>query len=568
MSGRARARLLPWAPALTIACLLGPVVAGLAGVVAPAFGWYPALGGTEWSLAPWAALADWPGLRTAMRLSVVTALAATAISFGATVLICAAWHGTRTFRAIERLLSPLLSVPHAAAALGLAFLIAPSGWVARAVSPWATGWERPPDVLILGDPWGLSLIAGLVAKEVPFLLLMTLAAMGQIPVRRSVLTAETQGYGRATAWIKTVLPRVYPQIRLPVFAVLAFSASVVDVALILGPTTPAPLAVQVLDWLGDPDLSLRFRAAAGAVLQLALVLACLGAWWAGERIAARVGRAWIWSGGRGRGEPVLKVLSGAAAALSASAVLVGLAGLALWSFAGFWAFPDALPETLSLRTWERQGGGLLERAGVTAGIAIAATAISLLLVLACLEAEERHGIRPGTRALWLLYVPLIVPQATFVTGLQTLAVATGTGGTLAAVVAAHAVFVLPYVFLSLADPFRAWDGRMGLVAASLGAGPDRILWRVRLPMLLRPVLTAAAVGIAVSVGQYLPTLLIGLGRVSTLTTEAVALSSGGDRRLIGLYALAQTALPFAGFALAIAVPNAVFRNRRAMQEAG
>ena len=32
-----------------------------------------------------------------------------------------------------------------------------------------------------------------------------------------------------------------------------------------------------------------------------------------------------------------------------------------------------------------------------------------------------------------------------------------------------------------------------------------VLWRVRLPMLLAPVLTAFAVGFAVSVGQYRPT---------------------------------------------------------------
>ena len=41
------------------------------------------------------------------------------------------------------------------------------------------------------------------------------------------------------------------------------------------------------------------------------------------------------------------------------------------------------------------------------------------------------------------------------------------------------------------------------------------------------ILTAAAVGFAVSVGQYLPTLLIGAGRLPTITTEAVALASGG-----------------------------------------
>lgn len=556
------------APLLTLAVLLLPVGAGLIGVVAPAFGWFPALGGTVVTLDPWRALLAWPGLPDAVWLSLFTGLGATAVSLAITVMICAAWQGTRAFAVIERTLSPLLSVPHAAAAFGLAFLIAPSGWIARALSPWATGWERPPDLLITQDPWGLSLMAGLVVKEVPFLLLMTLAALGQVPARRSVLLAQTMGYGRMAGWVLTVFPRLYAQIRLPVYAVLAYSCSVIDVALILGPTRPSTLAVQVLEWLSDPDLSLRFQAAAGAVLQLGLIVAVLLAWRLGEHVVARLGCACIRRGHRMARDGMMRGLSMALALIMALAVGLGILGLAVWSFAGFWTFPDVLPDQFTWRNWVRQSGGLTGIAMETAMIGVVATVISLCLTIACLEAEHRHGLRPSTRVLWLLYVPLLVPQATFLIGLQTLAIGTGWTGARAAVVAAHVVFVLPYVFLSLADPWRSWDRRQGLVAASLGAGANRILWRVRLPMLLRPVLVAAAVGFAVSVGQYLPTLLIGMGRVSTLTTEAVALSSGGDRRLIGVYALSQTVMPFIGFALALALPALIYRNRRGVLDRG
>ena len=47
---------------------------------------------------------------------------------------------------------------------------------------------------------------------------------------------------------------LYPQIRLAVFAVIAYSSSAVDVAIILGPTTPAPLAVRLVQWMNDADL--------------------------------------------------------------------------------------------------------------------------------------------------------------------------------------------------------------------------------------------------------------------------------------------------------------------------
>jgi putative thiamine transport system permease protein len=85
-------------------------------------------------------------------------------------------------------------------------------------------------------------------------------------------------------------------------------------------------------------------------------------------------------------------------------------------------------------------------------------------------------------------------------------------------------------------------------------------------MLLRPILVAAAVGFAVSVGQYLPTLLVGAGRVGTITTEAVSLASGGDRRIIGVYALAQTAAALAPFLLATLLPRIVWRNRQGVRD--
>jgi putative thiamine transport system permease protein len=168
------------------------------------------------------------------------------------------------------------------------------------------------------------------------------------------------------------------------------------------------------------------------------------------------------------------------------------------------------------------------------------------------------------RGLWLLYLPLLVPQTAFLPGLQTLLLNMGADIGRLPVIFAHLVFVLPYVFLSLGDPWRSWDNRNATVAAALGATPWTVFWRVRLPMLLRPALTAAAVGAAVSVGQYLPTLLIGGGRVATLTTEAVALASGGDRRAIGVYGLMQTLAALLPFAAALILPPFIWRNRRGL----
>ena len=173
------------------------------------------------------------------------------------------------------------------------------------------------------------------------------------------------------------------------------------------------------------------------------------------------------------------------------------------------------------------------------------------LTLGCLENEQRHGLHVSNRGLWLIYAPLLVPQMSFLFGLQVLLVAVGLDGSWVGLAWSHLLFVLPYVFLALADPFRRLDERYARSARCLGASPNRVFWRIKLPMLRRPVLAAFAVGFAVSAAQYLPTLFAGAGRFATLTTEAVGLAAGADRRVIGLYALVQAILPLLPFLLAV-----------------
>ncbi|MCC4244394.1 ABC transporter permease [Stappia indica] len=554
--------MLRLAPVLALALMLGPVAAGLFGTLLPAAGYVPALGGETVSLEPLRMFLAQPGIGLSAALSLGTGLAATFGAFAAVVLFTAAFEGTRFFRATRRLLSPLMAVPHAAAAFGLAFLITPSGFVMRLLSPWATGFQRPPDVLIVGDPLGLTMTLGLMAKEVPFLFLMLLAALPQSDPLRSRRVAASLGYAPVAAWLTTVLPRVYPQIRLPVFAVLAYATSVVDVALILGPTTPPPLAVRLTGWMNDPDLSLRFMASAGALVQLGLSLFAITVWIIGERLAVKLGRRWIESGRRSAAEHLATALSGSAMALLAAAMLSGLALLALWSVAGPWRFPDTFPLSFTLRAWTMHGYAAVDAIATTIAIALPVIAVAIALVLASLENETREGRARPRRSLLLLYLPLIVPQIAFVFGLQVLFLMAGLHDTLLAVALGHMVFVLPYVFLALSDPWRAVDPRYGHMAGALGASPARTFWRVRLPLARKAVATAAALGFAVSVAQYLPTLLIGGGRVSTVTTEAVALAAGGNRQLVGIYALLQMLLPFAAFLLAAAVPGVAYRRRR------
>jgi putative thiamine transport system permease protein len=157
-----------------------------------------------------------------------------------------------------------------------------------------------------------------------------------------------------------------------------------------------------------------------------------------------------------------------------------------------------------------------------------------------------------------------VPQIGFLFGVQVLFVWLGLIDGWLAVIWTHLLFVLPYVFLTLADPYRSLDPRYARTALALGKPPWLVWLRIKLMMLLRPLLIAMAVGFAVSVAQFLPTLFAGGGRFGTLATETLSLAGGGDRRVVGLFGFALAALPFAGFALALLATAWRFRHRRAM----
>ena len=566
--------ILPAFPILTKLLFLIPIAVGLFGVLLPSLGYFPDLGGNQFHFEIFHQLLDHPALPNSVSLTLFSGISATFISLCLAILLAAMLSQdgnsgnnknkiTRFFVIVQRGLIPLIAVPHAAIALGLAFLIAPSGWIIRSLSFLVMGWETPPEWVTLQDPFGLSLIFGLVLKETPYLLLMILAALPQIRAQEYLRIGQSLGYGNFRSWLKLVLPQVYPLIRLPVFAVLAFSLSVVDVALILGPTTPPTLAVLILRWIDDPDLSFRFLASAGAVLLLVITLGSLFFWSVSEWLILRKWRNWLTNGKRGSGNEAhnLAALSGL--------VLLGTAffsvlGLAFWSLSLRWPYPHVLPQRWTSRNWERHWSSLQETAFTTLEVGVISGAIALFLVVGCLENEQWRRVKFSFRSQWLLYLPLLIPQATFLLGIQILAVRLEMDGTLLLLVWSHLLFVLPYIFLTLADPWRNLDVRFPLTAQCLGASPLRILFRIKLPLLLKPLLVASAIGFAVSVAQYLPTMFAGGGRFATLTTEAVSYAAGADRRVIGVYGFLQALFPWIALLLALAIPRWRFRNRAAL----
>lgn len=556
-------------PLLTVCFFLLPIGVGLIGTWLPAFGYLPVIGAKSISLAYFFDFWDYPGIFVALRSTLISGVGASLLALGMALWLTMHLHGTRVWTWIERGLAPLLAIPHAAFAIGFALLVTPSGLLLRLFSPVLTGFEMPPDYLIVGDRLGLSLLSVLAIKEVPFFLLMIIGVLSQLHVSKIVWLGRSLGYCRARIWGRLIIPQLYPHLRLPFFAVLAYSLSVVDIALIAGPSLPPTLAVLINYWFYSPDMEYRLLGSAGATSLCFLVCLAILVCLVFEKVFTYWCRIKIVDGSRYCLSEKLRLTGYPLIFLFSIAFVGSISALFVQSVAKRWRFPETFPTTLSLQYWQKGMSHAQDPLLTTIVIGLVAVFIAIVLVVGCLEYEvvlARMGRKTNMRSiLWIIYIPLLVPQISFIFGIQLVAVFLNMDGTFVSMIVVHLIFVLPYVFLTLAHPYRSYDQRYYDVALGLSGSPLRALLKVKLPMLLKPIAFSMATGFTVSVVQYLPTLYVGAGRFATITTETVSLASGSDVRIASVYALLQFSLPMIVYCLALLGPFILYRHRGAMQ---
>jgi putative thiamine transport system permease protein len=544
------------APALVTFLVLLPVGLGVVGVVLPAVGYLPAIGANSASLGPLAQALGRPELWAATITTLAVGVSASVLAAGfgiaaAAVLSIGVMNWTRTAHAL------MIAAPQTAIAAALVLLWAPNGWVVRLIWSAAAllGWDLgpPPAFAFPGDGWGLALLLGLVLKEAPFVALSLLVLARDPGMQDRLQVAATMGYGPVTAWLKLSLPISYAQARMLMWTMVIFNLGSVELALMLGPSTPPTLTALAFEAARDPTAAAPLKAAAMAVLLLAACAVGLAAWSLLERSVMRAGRCWLVAGARRSSEWLVYAMALGFGSLLTGLLALGAIALTLWTVARGWFFPAPWPSSWRLTSWPEQLAGWVPAISNSVLIGLASTVAAVALALVCLERESQRGQRLRTGGPLLLLAPLLLPQIGFLFGLQIFLLVMGFSGGILAVIWVHLLFVFPYVYLSLAERYHAIDPRFRQAAALLGAGPYRQFWAVMAPMVRGAALFGLALGFAVSISLYLPTQLVGGGRVATLATETVALSAGGRRPDLALVALLTLLLPSAGFLLVAVV---------------
>ena len=472
------------------------------------------------------------GLSVSVFMTLFSAIFSTLISLYIAFMVYSQYHLSRRLQSFEKFLAALLSLPHLAIALGLVFLFSDGSLFFA-----DQGLPRK----------GLStLIMAIVIKEVPFFLLIFSVIGRQLPIKYWLLQGKALGYQDYRCWWFLVFPPLLKQSRLALLAATAYTLSVVDVSLLVGPNIPELFAVSVYRWQSSfaaGDQSLAFWSNALLLILLAVSVFIL---YAHEKFAFAGCKALATQGSRfhiGKINPVFKAWLPMLGLLTAMMVVV----FALWSFGFNWHTDSSSFTQLSIRLWQDEW--LFFALPLQNSLLIASLAGLLGVALALLALElQRQKERYWPDYYWLLAI--ILPQLSMVLGWQIMHIWSQGGYHSGWIVLSHLPFTFAYAYLVLKGPFQNVEPGYELLAASFGYSSWQSWWQVRFRLLLPAIFTAFAIAFSVSIAQYIPTLMIGAGRVTTITTEAVAIGTGSQQDLIALYVLLQSILPFIAFFVA------------------
>jgi putative spermidine/putrescine transport system permease protein len=220
--------------------------------------------------------------------------------------------------------------------------------------------------------------------------------------------------------------------------------------------------------------------------------------------------------------------------------LAPLVPLVIWSFARGWRFPEVLPTTLTLDAWRfalSDASGVLGSLGLSLAVSAMVTALALMIGLPAGRALRLRQFRGKAIVEAIVLAPLILPGIVIALGLHGVFLRLGLTNSVAGVVLVHLVPTLPYMILVMAGVFARYDPAFEDQARSLGASPRQTLWHVTLPAVLPGILVGSLFTFLISWSQFILTLMIGGGRVTTLPLLLFGFATSGRNDLTGAIAV-------------------------------
>ena len=252
----------------------------------------------------------------------------------------------------------------------------------------------------------------------------------------------------------------------------------------------------------------------------------------------------------GDGMSTWRALRGAVCLAVGLYLLAPLAIVVVISFSSgeFLQFP---PPGLSLRWYETLLGdpNWTDAIGVSVEVMVPAATLATVLGTAAAFGLQRGRVRGAALLEGMLMLPLIVPGIITAAALFGVYRGLGLNGTLAGLIAAHTVLVLPYVVATVGSALRTLDPGLEHAAATLGARPWTAFRRVTLPLLAPAVLSGLVFAMVVSFDELIVSLFVSTARLRPVAVQMWSNVRGDFDPTVA--AIATLCLVFAFLALGV-----------------
>ena len=524
----------------SILVFLIPILFGLIGTILPSLGHYFELS-SNITFDFYEKVFFISGINKSIFLSIFVGILSTIISLILSQAILSKIYFTKHISSLKRLLFPLIAFPHITMAIGISFLFSSSGFLMRLISL-IYNFERPPNTDFFPDNYGFFLILGLILKETPFFLLISLGVLSTIKTKEYFYIGMSQNYTNFTSWIIYVFPQIYKKMKISIFVVLIFSSSVIDLPLVLAPTTPSTLSIRILQQFTQPDLSNYSLAASLSILQFLLILTSIIIWLLIEKIIQNPKTSIFFKNILPKSNKILEntllIISYALLFLFMINIFITI----LWAFADLWGFPKIIPEKISLNNFNIFFSYNFNTFFNTIFLAFLGSIISLIFVIVWLEVTDYLNYQ-GKFLNLIFYIPLLLPELSILLGISFFLIKSNFNNLYLNLIWINVIYILPYTFLIFSNSYKNINKNFIKIALSLGHNYLSIIFKVKLSLILDLLFLTLAIGFIISISLYAPIYLIGNGEISTLSLEIINFQTSGNRKDLAVATILQMFIP-------------------------
>ncbi|MGO1470298.1 MAG: ABC transporter permease [Tissierella sp.] len=221
-------------------------------------------------------------------------------------------------------------------------------------------------------------------------------------------------------------------------------------------------------------------------------------------------------------------------------ILAPVVILILWTFTSRWPWPNLLPETYSLRAIKEvfaPHAKLLQTLISSILLSLSVAVLSTIIAIMTARALTYYDFVGKKLIYFLSILPILVPGSVFAMGIHVVFIRMSLADTILGVIIVHLVYTLPYSISIMRDLIESIGINLELQAYVLGASPFKSFIFITLPLLRPGIIASISMAYISSFSQYFLTLLIGGGKVKTISLLMIPFIAKGDRSLSSAYAL-------------------------------